>query len=191
MSDSIPSKPLSQRLGGRNLYLVGMMGSGKSVTGPKLAKELNYRFVDSDQVIEQLSKKSIPEIFENEGENAFRELETKVLQSIGQHYSLVVSTGGGVVTQSKNWGVLHQGIVIWLDPGRERLLKRLKDDSFSRPLLQNKEPLKVFDELYLKREPLYRESDLHIEIKDESPEEVTSSILMGLPSIIIDQEAQV
>ena len=112
---------LRKSLCGRNLYLVGMMGSGKSCTGPYLAKELSYSFVDSDKVIEEVCGLSIPEIFKRDGEEAFRNVESKVLNAIGQRHSLVVATGGGLVTRSENWGILHQGIVIWINRNHSRV----------------------------------------------------------------------
>ena len=162
MVDSINCFALRERLGGRNLFLVGMMGSGKSCTGPFLAKELGYRFVDADEVIEKAAKKSISTIFFEEGEDSFRKIETQVMQSIGQHYSLVVATGGGVITRPANWGVLHQGIVIWLDPGAQRLYKRVRTDPTDRPLLNKVNSFELFEALYNEREHFYKESDLHI-----------------------------
>ena len=129
MSDATPS--LKQRLGGRSLYLVGMMGSGKTSTGRHLAERLGYGFVDADAVIEQAAGCSIPEIFERDGEAGFRALESQVLTAISQRHSLVVATGGGVVTQQENWGLLHSGIVIWLDVVPGQLMQRLKADSLS------------------------------------------------------------
>ena len=103
MADSTPS--LRQRLGGRSLYLIGMMGSGKTSTGRPLAEQLGYGFVDADAVIEQAANCTIPEIFERDGEEGFRSLESQVLSAICQRHSLVVATGGGVVTQPTNWGL--------------------------------------------------------------------------------------
>ena len=80
MHPTDPSQPLGERLQGTNLYLVGMMGSGKSTVGPLLAKALGYRFLDADAVISQAAGCSIPEIFERDGEEGFRRLERQVLQ---------------------------------------------------------------------------------------------------------------
>ena len=120
MAETTPS--LRQRLGGRSLYLIGMMGSGKSSTGRPLAERLGYGFVDADAVIEQVTGSNISEIFERDGEDHFRDLETQVLRSISERHSLVVATGGGIVTRSENWGMMHQGIVIWLDVERLSLI---------------------------------------------------------------------
>ncbi len=189
MNNYSTSKLVKERLGGRNLYLVGMMGSGKTRTGPCLAKEIGYGFVDSDSVLEQLVGKSIPQIFEEDGEVAFREVEAQVLNAIGQRHSLVVATGGGIVLRPENWGVLHQGIVIWLDPGREELLARLQVDSAQRPLLQGSDPVGVIDHLLKEREPFYREADLHLPLGNESLKEVVSLVIERIPSIIIEPGA--
>ncbi len=183
MNDLSGFNLLANKLGGRNLYLVGMMGSGKSSAGPFLAKNLSYSFVDVDQIIEHVAKRSIPEIFEAEGEVVFRDLETQVLKEIGKRHSLVVATGGGVVIRPENWGILHQGVVIWLDVSRQIILERLQSDQTSRPLLENN-LIENFDSLLLKRRDLYLEADLRITIDQESSEEVALQILANLRSML-------
>jgi len=180
--------PLKARLGGRNLYLIGMMGSGKSSTGRPLAQRLGYGFVDADGVVEALAGSPIPQIFETEGEPGFRALESQVLQAIGERHSLVVATGGGVITQPENWGVLHQGIVIWLAPGRDQLLARLLADPGARPLLQDQDPEAALDALLEARTPLYAEADLRITVGDETVNAVTDRILEAVPGILKPHE---
>ena len=184
MADSTPT--LKQRLGGRSLYLVGMMGSGKTSTGRPLAERLGYGFVDADAVIEQAAGCSIPEIFERDGEAGFRSLESQVLSAISQRHSLVVATGGGVVTQPENWGLLHSGIVIWLDVVPDQLLQRLNADSTERPLLQTADPEAALNALLNERRPLYAEADLTVVINEETPETVADGILQLLPSLLKD-----
>ena len=184
MSDATPS--LKQRLGGRSLYLVGMMGSGKTSTGRPLAERLGYGFVDADAVIKQAAGCSIPEIFERDGEAGFRKLESQVLSAISQRHSLVVATGGGVVTQQENWGLLHSGIVIWLDVVPDQLLQRLKADSTVRPLLQTDDPEAALNALLNERRPLYAEADLTVVINEETPETVADGILQLLPGLLKD-----
>ena len=184
MSDATLS--LKQRLGGRSLYLVGMMGSGKTSTGRPLAEQLGYGFVDADAVIEQAAGCSIPEIFERDGEAGFRALESQVLNAIGQRHSLVVATGGGVVTQQENWGLLHSGIVIWLDVVPGQLMQRLNADSTVRPLLQTDDPDAALNALLNQRRPLYAEADLTVVIDQETPDAVADGILQLLPSLLKD-----
>ena len=184
MADS--TLTLKQRLGGRSLYLVGMMGSGKTSTGRPLAERLGYGFVDADAVIEQAAGCSIPEIFDQDGEAGFRSLESQVLSAISQRHSLVVATGGGVVTQPENWGMLHSGIVIWLDVVPDQLLQRLNADSTVRPLLQTADPEAALNALLNERRPLYAEADLTVVINDETPEAVADGILQLVPSLLKD-----
>jgi len=184
MADSTPT--LKQRLSGRSLYLVGMMGSGKTSTGRPLAERLGYGFVDADAVIEQAAGCSIPEIFERDGEAGFRSLESQVLSAISQRHSLVVATGGGVVTKPENWGLLHSGIVIWLDVVPDQLLHRLNADSTVRPLLQTTDPEAALNALLNMRRPLYGEADLTVVINDETAEAVAEGILQLLPSLLKD-----
>ena len=183
-------KTLKEKLGGRNIFLIGMMGSGKSQTGPVLAKMINYAFVDTDDVIEKASKQSISSIFEKDGEKVFRDVEKKVLKEISQHHSLVIATGGGLVTLPENWGILHQGIVIWLDLDLKRSIQRLESDKKKRPLLIGDDLAENFSQIYESRKPIYLESDLRIEVEDQSPYEVATMIAKRLPSILIDPETQ-
>jgi shikimate kinase len=188
MTDPILS--LKERLSGRSIYLIGMMGSGKTSTGRPLAKRLGYGFVDADAVIEQVAGCTIPEIFERDGEAGFRSIESQVLNAISQRHSLVVATGGGVVIKPENWGQLHSGIVVWLDVDRGQLLARLRADSTLRPLLQQPDPEAALDKLLQQRRPLYGEADLTVVIKDESPDAVADGILQLLPTLIKDPTEQ-
>ena len=190
MADKSIHQMLKEKLGGRNIFLIGMMGSGKSQTGPDLAKMLNYAFVDIDDVIEKASKQSISDIFEKDGEIRFREIEKQVLKETIQHHSLVIATGGGIVTDSENWGILHQGIVVWLDLDLKRSIKRIQSDGKKRPLLDNDDLSRTFIEIYESRKPMYLESDLRIQVEDQSPYEVAAMISENLPSILNDPETQ-
>ena len=184
MAETTPT--LRQRLGGRSLYLVGMMGSGKTSTGRPLAERLGYGFVDADAVIEQVAGCTISEIFERDGEEEFRSLETQVMRSISERHSLVVATGGGVVTRTENWGMMHQGIVIWLDVERRQLLQRLQSDSTQRPLMMTGDPAETLDEILKQRRPLYDEADLTVVIESESADVVADGIIQLLPELIKD-----
>jgi len=190
MADQSTQQTLKEKLGGRNIFLIGMMGSGKSQTGPDLAKMINYAFVDTDDVIEKASKQSIADIFEKDGETVFRDLEKQVLKEISQHHSLVIATGGGLVTIPENWGILHQGIVIWLDLDLKRSIKRIESDDKKRPLLNDDDLSQTFSQIYESRKPIYLESDLRIEVEEQSPYEVASMIAEHLPSILINPETQ-
>ena len=180
---------LRQRLEGLNLYLVGMMGSGKSSVGRHLAEGLNYRFIDADTSLEQVAGRSIPEIFASEGESGFRALESAVLNQIASWHSLVVATGGGVVTQPANWGELHQGVVVWLDAPDAILLQRLEADPTPRPLMEAEDRAERLAALLAERRPLYAQADLRILQDGRPPEQVAEQILEALPSIIKERTA--
>ena len=180
---------LRQRLEGLNLYLVGMMGSGKSSVGRHLAEALNYRFIDADTSLEQVAGRSIPEIFASEGESGFRALESAVLNQIASWHSLVVATGGGVVTQPANWGELHQGVVVWLDAPDAILLQRLEADPTPRPLMEAEDRAERLAALLAERRPLYAQADLQILQDGRPPEQVAEQILEALPSIINERTA--
>jgi shikimate kinase len=175
---------LAQRLQGLNLYLVGMMGAGKSAVGRPLADALGYRFVDADTVLEGAAGRPIPEIFASEGEAAFRQLETAVLGQISGWHSLVVATGGGVVTRPENWGHMRQGVVVWLDAPAEQLLARLGSDPTPRPLLQADDPDSRLRQLLAERQPLYAQADLHVRQRQEQPPQVAQLVLEALPGIL-------
>ncbi len=190
MADQSTQQTLKEKLGGRNIFLIGMMGSGKSQTGPALAKMINYAFVDTDDVIEKASKLSIADIFEKDGETGFRDIEKQVLREISPHHSLVIATGGGLVTIPENWGILHQGIVIWLDLDIKRSIKRIESDKKKRPLLNEEDLSQTFSQIYESRKQIYAESDLRIEVEEQSPNEVAAMIAENLPTILVSPEAQ-
>jgi shikimate kinase len=179
-----PHSTLRQRLEGVNLYLIGMMGSGKSSAGRHLAEQLGYRFLDADTALEGVAGRPIPTVFAEEGEEGFRSLETAVLDQIAGFHSLVVATGGGVVTRQENWGHMRQGVVIWLDAPTGLLLERIAADPTPRPLMQNPDPAARLAELLGERQPLYAQADLRIEQQGEPPEQVAEMVLEALPSIL-------
>ena len=179
-----PSRPLRERLQGLNIYLVGMMASGKSTVGPLLADALGYRFLDADAVIREVAGCTIPEIFDRDGEAGFRQLERQVLKQLSQWHSLVVATGGGIVTVPANWGELRQGAVVWLDVDEAELLQRLQADSSGRPMLEGPDPQQRLLELLEQRRPLYDQADLKITAGNGTPAEISKRVLMALPALI-------
>lgn len=184
MTASPSHAQLARRLEGLNVYLVGMMGTGKSAVGRPLAEALGYRFIDADTVLEQAAGRAIPEIFASEGEAGFRALETAVLGQISGWHSLVVATGGGAVTRPENWGHMQQGVVVWLDAPAELLLQRLAADPTPRPLMQAADPGERLATLLAERRPLYAQADLTVHQAAEPPEQVAASVLAGLPALL-------
>ena len=147
-----------------NLYLVGLMGAGKTTVGRQLAKRLGCRFMDSDEEIEARTGVRIPVIFELEGEAGFRKREAQVLAALTQETGMVLATGGGAVLDPCNRANLaNSGTVIYLCAQPQQLWERTRHGR-NRPLLQVADPLAKLQELYLQRDPLYREiADIVIE----------------------------
>ena len=170
---------LIKELRGRSIFLIGMMGSGKSSTGPILAEILKYKYVDLDVLIEKLTKKTIDKVFSDEGEEYFRDLETQCLQEIIKLPSVVVSTGGGVVLKKENWGILRQGIIVWLDINKEIALNRLNSKDNIRPLLKGNIDIN-YEKIYATRKDIYAQADLRVEINNEGVKNVAEKILNAL-----------
>ncbi|GAX35750.1 shikimate kinase [Nodularia sp. NIES-3585] len=175
---------MSSLLQGVNLYLIGMMGAGKTTVGQLLAKHLGYRFLDTDSVITQSAGKSINQLFAEEGEAAFRQLESDVLAQVCAYTQLTVATGGGIVLRRENWSYLHHGLIVWLDVPVELLFTRLAEDT-TRPLLQDADPKGKLRSLLEQRTPLYSQADLKITVKaEETPEEIANRIIEAIPSVL-------
>jgi len=173
--------PLPQ---GINLYLIGMMGSGKTTVGKVLAEMLGYRFFDTDAVIEQLAQQQIGQIFTNSGEAAFRQLETQVLAELSAYRRLAIATGGGIVLDRQNWSHLKHGLIVWLDASVEEICDRLQGDA-SRPLLQGADPRQRLSALLKERRPLYAQADLQVSIDaGETPEAIALRILAEVPKVL-------
>lgn len=140
-----------------NIFLVGLMGAGKTTVGRHLAKNLRYRFIDSDEVIEQRNGVSISTIFDIEGEDGFRKREATIIDELTQQNKIVLATGGGAILNSKNREVLKErGTVVYLSATIDHLYKRVQYDR-NRPLLQTENPKLKLKELLDFRDPLYRE----------------------------------
>ncbi|CAL9172823.1 unnamed protein product [Musa hybrid cultivar] len=124
-------------LNGRCIYLVGMMGSGKSTVGKILSEVLCYSFFDSDKLVEQaVGVSSVAQIFKDHSEAFFRDNESKVLKDLSSMHRLVVATGGGAVIRPINWKYMKQGLTVWLDVPLEALARRIAAvGTASRPLL--------------------------------------------------------
>ncbi|WIM05295.1 MAG: shikimate kinase [Candidatus Nitricoxidivorans perseverans] len=142
----------------RNIYLIGLMGAGKTTVGRQLAKRLNRRFVDADHEIESRTGVRIPVIFEIEGEAGFRRREAQVIEALSRERRLVLATGGGAVLDPANRACLREtGVVVYLHAVADTLFERTRRDR-GRPLLRVDDPLAKLRELLDQRDPLYRET---------------------------------
>ena len=172
MTDSKPTVS-----SGRNLYMVGFMGTGKSAVGRRLASKLGYRFLDSDLAIEQAEKRSITEIFAEAGEPAFREMERRFIESGHPEEGCVVSCGGGLVTGEGMPALLRsKGFVVCLWASAETIHARTKDSSH-RPLLNGPEPLERIRALLREREPSYLAAGKLVSTDSRTLPEVTEAVL--------------
>lgn len=149
------------------IYIIGFMGSGKSTAGKKLASLLNWTFIDLDNYIEEYSGKTIPEIFSQDGESHFRELESRLLHNIETNSHTIVSTGGGTPCHSNNMDfMLKTGLTVYLKLTPGQLRSRLSESRGDRPLLADLQPeeLQSFIEKKLAdRKEWYDNSELIVE----------------------------
>jgi len=141
-----------------NIFLVGLMGSGKTTIGKILARQRGLNFFDSDHEIVARCGVSIPTIFEIEGEAGFRRREACVIDELSRRHGIVLATGGGAILQPENRAVLKaRGTVVYLRCQPQELFLRTRHDK-NRPLLQIDDPLKKLKELYVARHALYMET---------------------------------
>ena len=170
------------------LALVGMPGSGKSTVGRQLARRLHLPFIDLDQRIEAHLGHSIREYFEREGEEAFRDLEARMLESVLQEPFAVLSTGGGTVLRPSNRERLRaQSTVFYLRTMPHEVFRRLRND-LHRPLLQVADPMARLRELFQVRDPLYKEAAHHvIDLPRPRVGMVIQIILTRLPESIAER----
>jgi shikimate kinase len=147
-----------------NIVLVGMMGAGKSYIGAKLAKLLvHFTYVDTDEVIEKLSRKTIPEIFEIHGEDYFRKLEHDVIKKVSLEKNQIISIGGGAFNKHDNIRTLEQnGLTFYLKAPASELFNRIKNETH-RPLLNNDFTLETVEALLNKRQKYYMQADFIID----------------------------
>ena len=155
--DNMAGEPALGETSG-NIFLVGMMGAGKTTVGRLLASFLEKKFYDSDREIQKRTGVSIPLIFEIEGEAGFRKRETEMLSELLKTGNIVLATGGGAVLSAENREMLKRsGTVIYLRATIDDLWRRTRHDK-NRPLLQTQDPRTKLTELYAQRDPLYRET---------------------------------
>jgi shikimate kinase len=167
-----------------NIFLVGLMGAGKTTVGRALARKLNKQFIDSDHEIEARTGASIPLIFEIEGEDGFREREAETIRDLVTRQGIVLATGGGAILREDNRRCLKEhGTVIYLRASIDSILQRTSHDK-NRPLLQTANPRERLEELTRVREPLYREvADIIVETGRPNIQSLVQSIIAQLDQI--------
>ena len=163
-----------------NILLIGFMGSGKSTIGRKLAKLLEYSFVDTDSVIEDDQGCSVDEIFKYGGEECFRKMETRLLQKLKNVENSVIATGGGIVLREQNQRLLQEiGKRVYLNVPQEELQQRLKNDR-NRPLLKKKDSETVVQKMMKERVLLYEQAEYIVDAGQQSPQKIASEIINKL-----------
>jgi len=164
-----------------NLILIGPMGAGKSSVGKRLAKKLNRKFYDCDKVLEDRTGVAISTIFELEGEDGFRQRETKILEELLQLENYVIATGGGAVLSDANIHLISShGITVYLKASVNSQIKRTRHDK-KRPLLQTQDRHATLEKLAKQRNPIYEQlADITIDTDNQSIsasiEEITSKL---------------
>jgi shikimate kinase len=167
-------------LDGRSIVLVGLMGSGKSTIGRKLAQVLELEFFDSDSEIESASRMSVKDLFDVYGEPEFRKLEQRVMLRLLDDGPRVISTGGGAfITRDIREAVLQRGIAIWLDADIDILMDRVSRRE-TRPLLNNDDPEATMRALMDSRYPVYAEAQIRVLSRNERKDVMVGEVVEAL-----------
>lgn len=164
-----------------NIFLVGMMGAGKTTLGRALAQKLGREFADTDRALVERTGVPVATIFEFEGEDGFRRRESALLVELAAHEGLVIATGGGAVLSEDNRALMRsRGTVVYLRARLENLWERTRHDT-SRPLLATPDPRATLEELLSKREPLYREAaHVIVDTGSQSASSLTNRVIAAL-----------
>lgn len=166
----------------KNIFLIGLMGTGKTTVGRQLARKLKMDFYDSDRVIEERTGVDIPLIFEKEGEAGFRKREVDIIDELTQKQGIILATGGGAILDAENRNhLINRGTVFYLKSNLKTLIERTSKDK-NRPLLQANEPVEsILKHLLDERGPLYEETaDYIIETANNSIHSVIQAIIKPL-----------
>ncbi len=164
----------------RPIVLIGLMGSGKSTVGRRLAKMMGTDFADSDYEIEQAAQLSIPEIFERFGEPHFRDGERRVISRLVEEGAGVIATGGGAfMNEDTRALILEKAVAVWLDCDIETLVERTSRKD-NRPLLKDGDPHEILSRLHETREPAYSQAQVHVATKDGPHEDTAMQILEAI-----------
>ena len=161
-----------------NLALIGFMGTGKTSVGRLVADNLGFEFLDTDELIQAHTGRSIADIFAKDGEPAFRALEKQVIQEISTRDKTVIATGGGLPTNAENLAALKSiALVVCLWASPEKIWERVRHQSH-RPLLHDANPQKKIRELLAVREPFYKQADVLINTDLRSVREAAQQITL-------------
>jgi shikimate kinase len=181
---------LLERLGGRSIVFVGLMGAGKTAIGRKVASLLGLSFIDSDHEIESVSRMTVPELFDRYGESEFRALEQRVILRILEGGPQVLSTGGGAyMNADTRQAIGEHGVSIWLKADLDVLMERVVKKQ-NRPLLRNPDPRAVMQRLMQERYPVYAHADVTVTTRDERKEVIADEVVAALNGVLAERGAE-
>ncbi|MCB8837350.1 shikimate kinase [Aurantimonas sp. VKM B-3413] len=191
-SETVPQQTatIPDRLAGRPLVLIGLMGAGKTTVGRKLAAMLDLPFRDSDAEIEAASRMTIPELFEAYGEPEFRALEARVIGRLAAEGPQVIATGGGAYMQEETRRMFAEtAVTVWLKADIDTLLERVARRS-NRPLLKTGDPREIMQRLIDIRYPVYAEADITVVTRNVKREVVAADIIEALDRFLEPETAR-
>ena len=160
-----------------NIALIGFMGTGKTSVGRLVAEQLRFDYLDTDEMIQAATGKTISDIFKTDGEKKFRDWEEQIIEKISARTKTVISTGGGLPTNPKNLASLKSHALVaclWASP--EKIWERVKNQTH-RPLLHDENPQKKIRELLAAREPFYKQADVLLNTEVRSLREVAQQVI--------------
>ncbi|WIJ27199.1 shikimate kinase [Devosia sp. RR2S18] len=171
------AEALAERLAGKPLVLVGMMGAGKTTVGRRVANRLGRHFFDSDEEIEKAAQMTIPDIFQQRGEDEFRAGETRVIARVLREPGIVLATGGGAfVNATTRTLVKQEAVSVWLKADLDVLFERVSRRS-NRPLLKTENPRATLEKLIADRYPIYAEADVTVASRDVPQDVVANNVI--------------
>ncbi|MDR1827335.1 MAG: shikimate kinase [Methylobacteriaceae bacterium] len=176
-----------RQLNGRPIVLVGLMGSGKTTVGRRLAAALKLPFWDADREIEAAAGMSISDIFALHGEDAFRDGERKVIARLMTNGCGVLATGGGAYMNDETRALINErAVCVWLKAEFTVLMERVRRNT-NRPLLRNKDPEAVMRKLMNERYPVYAEADVTVQTSQASHDSAVRAVLNALKAYFSDK----
>ena len=152
------------------------MGAGKTTVGMELAKKLNYKLIDTDHSIENDQSREIKDIFSEDGELFFRNLETLKLKELINVENAIISTGGGIILKDENRSILNNLFTIYLKADFENIFNRIKQDT-SRPLLLTDDPYNTAKDIFKSRQSVYESFKIHVSTDNKTPHQVVEEII--------------
>lgn len=172
------SQNIRNRLNGRSLVFLGMMGSGKSAIGKMVARRLNLEFRDADTEIELAAGRTVAEIFEEYGEEEFRRLECRVIDRVMSDGPVLLALGGGAFMAEETRKVVSRdGLSVWLKADIDIILERVGRRPNKRPLLKNGDPRTIIENLMVVRDPVYALADVHVVSQSGTKAEMRDRVL--------------